>query len=190
MKKSLGANPIALPAPLWCVGAYDKEGRANVMTIAWGGICCSKPPMLTVSIRPSRYTYECIMDRGAYTVSVPSANYTAEADYFGIATGKSTDKFADTGLTAEKAEFVDAPYVAEFPMVVECKLFKTVELGVHVQMIGEIMDVKVDAEALTEEGKLNPIAADPLVFAPNAQGYYRMGALAGDAFAIGKQFKK
>ncbi len=190
MKQSLGAKTLAVPTPVWCVGAYDEAGKPNVMTIAWGGICCSKPPMLTVSLRQATYTYGCIMARGAYTVSVPSSRYAAEADFFGIASGRDVDKFAATGLTPQRAEFVDAPYVAEFPMVIECKVFKTVELGLHTQFVGEIMDVKVDAPALDGAGKPSLAGIDPLVFAPEVRDYFRIGAPVGNAFSCGRKLVK
>jgi len=190
MKKSLGAKTLAVPTPVWCVGAYDSNGRANVMAIAWGGICCSKPPMLTVSLRQATYTYGCIMERGAYTVSVPSTQYAAQADFFGLTSGRDMDKFAAAGLTAAKAEFVDAPYVVEFPMVIECKVFKTVELGLHTQFIGEIMDVKVDEAALTPEGKFSMAGVDPLIFAPEVRDYFRVGEGVGDAFSCGRPLLK
>lgn len=186
MHRSLGAKTLAVPAPVWCVGAYDQDGKPNVMTAAWGGICCSKPPMLTVSLRQATYTYGCIMERGAYTVSVPSAAYAMQADFFGMASGRDVDKFAAAGLTAAKAQHVDAPYVAEFPMVIECRVFKTVALGLHTQFIGQIMDVKVDEAALDEDGKLVLDGVDPLAFAPEVRDYFRLGERAGGAFSCGK----
>ena len=92
------------------------------MTIAWGGICCSKPPCVTISLRKATYTYGNIMERQAYTVSVPSVRYVREADYFGIASGRNVNKFSKTGLTPVRSEMVDAPYVVEFPMILECNL--------------------------------------------------------------------
>ena len=88
MKKSFGANTLIFPAPVWCVGSYDKNGNPNIMTIAFGGICCSKPPCVTISLRKATYTYGNIMERGAYTLSVPSEAYVKEADYFGIVSGR------------------------------------------------------------------------------------------------------
>src|SRR5210317_1559457 len=117
MKKSFGAKTMIFPTPVWCVGSYDANGNPNVMTIAWGGICCSKPPCVTISLRKATYTYGNIMDRQAYTLNVPSDQYVQEADYFGIASGRNCNKFEQTGLTPVKSELIDAPYVGEFPMI-------------------------------------------------------------------------
>jgi flavin reductase (DIM6/NTAB) family NADH-FMN oxidoreductase RutF len=190
MKKSLGANTLIYPTPTWVVGTYDKDGKANVMTIAWGGICCSQPPCVAVSLRKATYSYDNIVQRKAFTVSVPSVAHAKEADYFGIASGRNLDKLSATGLTAVRSELVDAPYVREFPLVLECKLLHAVEIGLHTQFIGEIMDVKADEEVLAADGLPDMSKIKPFVFAPGPRTYYEIGADIGKAFAIGKDFMK
>lgn len=188
MKKSLGAKTLAFPTPVWCVGSYDADGRPNVMTIAWGGICCSKPPCVTISLRKATYTYGNIMERKAYTLSVPSEQYVHEADYFGIASGRDTDKFEVTGLSPVRAELVDAPYVGEFPMILECKLIHHFEIGLHTQFIGEIVDVRVDEEVLDSEGKPVIEKIRPFIYAPYLQRYLNVGEGIGKAFEAGNKF--
>ena len=186
MKQSIGADTEAYPNPVWCVGSYDADGRPNVMTAAWGGICCSKPPAVTISLRKATYTYGCITARGAYTVSVPSTRYVAEADYFGMVSGKHTDKFKDTGLTPTRSDTVDAPYVDEFPLVIECKVIHTHEIGLHTQFIGEIVDIKADAEILNEKGHPRMDKVAPFVFGHGIREYWALGQMIGRAFDIGK----
>lgn len=188
MKKSIGADTLAYPSPVWCVGSYDAQGRPNVMTIAWGGICCSKPPALTISLRKATYTFGCIMERGAYTVSVPSTEYAAQADYFGMASGKHTDKFKDTGLTPVRSEKVDAPYVGEFPLIVECKVVHTHEIGLHTQFIGQIMDIKADTEILNDKGLPRMDKASPFVYGTGTRQYWALGETIGNGFDIGKKY--
>ena len=141
-KKSIGGKTVVYPTPAFVVGTYDQAGKPNVMTAAWGGICCSKPPCVTISLRKATYTYDNIMDKQAYTLSVPSDKYVRQADYFGITSGRDVDKFRETGLTPIKSDIVDAPYVEEFPLVLECKLIYHHEIGLHTHFIGEILDVK------------------------------------------------
>ena len=129
------------------VGTYDKQEKPNIMTAGWVGICCSKPPCIAVSLRKARYTYSNIVERRAFTVSVPSEKYIKETDYVGIASGKKVEKFSATKLTAVKSDLVDAPYVNEFPLVLECRLLHTIEIGLHTQFIGEILDVKTLAQS-------------------------------------------
>ncbi len=187
MKKSFGAKTLIVPTPVWCVGSYDADKKPNVMTIAWGGICCSVPPCVTVSLRKATHTYGNIMATQAYTLSVPSERYMKEADYFGMVSGRDTDKFRETGLTPARSGLVDAPYVSEFPMVLECKVIHHYELGLHTHFVGEILDVKVDESALGDDGwpYLNKI--NPLVFDTLARRYYRVGVCVGNAFEVGKK---
>lgn len=190
MKKSFGSKTLIYPTPVWCVGSYDREGKPNVMTIAWGGICCSKPCCVTISLRKATYTYECILERHAYTLSVPSEKHVKEVDFFGMASGRSVDKFAATGLTPVRSTIVDAPYVGEFPMVLECKLVHTFELGLHTQFVGEVLDVKVDEELLDASGLPDMERVAPVVFAPETRGYFGVGRHLGMGFSIGKTFHK
>lgn len=190
MKKDLKPGTLAFPTPVWCVGSYDEKDKPNVMTIAWGGICCSVPPALTVSLRKATYTYGSIMERGAYTVSIPSAKYVTEADYFGMASGRDTDKFAATGLTPVRSDKVDAPYVEEFPLIFECKVIHTLEIGLHTQFVGEIIGIKGDESILNEKGMPMMDAADVFTFSPATREYYAIKDTIGQGFAIGKKFLK
>ncbi len=186
MKQSLGAKTIVLPAPVFLVGSYDGEDRPNVMNAAWGGLCASKPPSVAVSIRESRYTYANIVRHQAFTINIPPAGRVREADYVGMASGRDTDKFEDSGLTPVKSELVHAPYVAEFPLVLECKVIQTSNLGSHVQFVGEILDVKVDSEVLDEDGAIDVTKVQPFCFSPADGGYYRIGPFIAKAFSVGK----
>ena len=186
MKKSLGAETLVYPTPVWVVGTFDSDGKPNAMTAAWGGVCCSKPPCVAVSLRTARHTFAAIEKRKAFTISIPSELQAKEADYFGIASGAKADKFAATGLTAVRSDLVDAPYVGEFPLVVECKLLHEFELGVHTQFVGEILDVKVDEAVLGEDGFPDVQKLKPMAFAPGANTYFGMDRLLGKAFSIGK----
>jgi flavin reductase (DIM6/NTAB) family NADH-FMN oxidoreductase RutF len=187
MKKSLGAKTLAQPTPVWVVGSYDSQGKPNMMTIAWGGICCSQPPCLAVSLRKATYTYGCIKERGAYTVNIPGAGQVEAADYVGTVSGKSVDKFTKTNLTPVRSELVDAPYIQEFPIVIECKVLQVVEIGLHTQFVGEIMDVKAEDGVLGENGLADIIKVKPLVFDPGQGAYYGIGERIGKAFSIGKK---
>jgi flavin reductase (DIM6/NTAB) family NADH-FMN oxidoreductase RutF len=186
MKKSLGAKTIVYPAPVLIVGTYDDAGKPNVMTVAWGGICCSVPPCIAVSLRKATYSYQSIVKRKSFTVSVPSQRHVKEADYFGIASGKLEDKFTMTGLTPVRSELVDAPYVAEFPLVLECRLAHTIELGLHTQFVGEILDVKIEEEMLGAAGSPDIEKLMPILFATDARTYHGVGQFLGKAFSIGK----
>ena len=186
MKTSFGPKTLIYPAPVWCVGSYDTHGSPNVMTIAWGGICCSSPPCVTISLRKATYTYGSIMQKKAYTLSVPSEKHAGVADYFGMASGRNEDKFARTGLTPVKSELVDAPYVAEFPMVLECRVIHHYEIGLHTHFVGEIRDVKVEESVLGDDGNADIEKVRPILFSPDTDAYHGVGSVVGKAFDMGK----
>ena len=190
MKKSFGPKTLIFPTPVWIVCTYDQAGKPNAMTIAWGGICCSQPPCIAVSLRKATYTHGSIVMRKAFTINVPSSSHVVEADYFGLVSGSRVDKFSATGLTPVKSDLVDAPYIKEFPLVLECKLLHTVEIGLHTQFIGEIMDVKADEEVLGAKGLPDIEKIRPLIFSPEMRSYHTVGELLGEAFSIGKDFSK
>jgi flavin reductase (DIM6/NTAB) family NADH-FMN oxidoreductase RutF len=188
--KSLGAKTLAQPCPVWVIGSYDAAGKPNVMTASWASICCSQPPMVTVSLRKATYTYGSIIASNAFTVNIPSEEFVKEAAYFGSVSGRDVDKFAASGLTPVKSTLVNAPYVKEFPLVLECRLVKTIELGLHTMFIGEIVDVKAAESILGADGMPDVTKLKPFVFAPGNADFYRIGASIGSGQEEAKEQKK
>ena len=198
MKESLGPRTLGFPTPVFIVGSYDGEGKPNIMNAAAAGMCCLVPPCIYVSLREATYTYHNIMKRNAFTVSIPPEKYVEESDYFGLVSGKNADKLEVSGLTPLKSELVDAPYVAEFPVVLECKLKETVNLGSHTMFIGEVLDLKADEEVLigitSKSGKklsrIDPEKFLPIIFDMSTRNYYKLGEKIGDGFSTGSKLLK
>lgn len=178
-----------MPAPVWLIGSYDGDGKPNAMTASWAGICCSRPPCVNVSLRKATFSFGCIRDRRAFTVSIPSREHVAEADYFGTVSGRDKDKFAVTGLTPVASEVVDAPYVEECPLVLECKLLRTIELGLHTLFVGEIIDVKADETVLSAEGLPVPGKVRPILYGPEIRVYHELGGVLGKGFSLGSRYE-
>jgi flavin reductase (DIM6/NTAB) family NADH-FMN oxidoreductase RutF len=151
-KRSLGRRPLLFPQPALLVATYDGEGKPNVMVAAWSGICCSDPLSLAVSVRPDRWTHDPLLARKAFTVGVASESMLEAVDFSGMESGRNRDKFAAAGWTAVKAELVDAPYVAECPVILECSLSRSIPLGSHTMMIGAVLDVRADEDCLDSDG--------------------------------------
>jgi flavin reductase (DIM6/NTAB) family NADH-FMN oxidoreductase RutF len=172
------------------VGTYDAEGNPNVMNVAWGGICCGEPPCVAIALRKTRYTYGNIAQQKAFTINIPSEKHARYADYFGIASGKTANKFDVSGLTPVKSALVNAPYIDEFPFVLECKLIHQVEIGSHTQFIGEILDIKAEEGVLDEKGMLDIEKVRPFFYDHVARVYYKIGEFLGAAFSIGKDMNK
>ena len=134
-----------------------------------------------------RYSYGSLIARKAFTVSVPSQGQVKEADYFGLVSGRDTDKFAATGWTPTHSNLVDAPYVQECPLVMECKVLQIYDLGLHTQFVGQILDVKADEAVLDNAGMPDILKILPIIFSPGNRVYYGVGESLGHAFAVGKE---
>lgn len=183
MKKSLGAKTIIFPTPVFIVATYDKAGKPNMAAVAWGGICCSKPPCVAISLREATYSYGNIIERKAFTINIPSQDFIRQANYAGMVSGRTEDKFKSCNLTPVKSDVVDAPYVREFPFALECALRETIKLGLHTQFVGEIKDIKADDSVLSQEGYPDIEKIKPFIYNPANQTYYAVGKYLADAFA-------
>jgi flavin reductase (DIM6/NTAB) family NADH-FMN oxidoreductase RutF len=186
LKRSLGPRALLYPAPVVVVGSYDPAGRPNAMVAAWAGVCCSRPPCVSVSIRPTRHTYAGIKQRQAFTLGIASSDQVRQVDYLGVASGALEDKFAAAGLTPVPADKVDAPYVAEFPIALECRLLHALDLGVHTLFVGEVLDFKAEEAVLGPEGLPAIEKLRPLLYAPGQTAYYGIGPRLASAFAEGR----
>jgi flavin reductase (DIM6/NTAB) family NADH-FMN oxidoreductase RutF len=186
MKKSLGAKTLLYPTPVLVVGTYDADGKPNAMTAAWGGVACSNPPCVCISLRAATASHGNIMARKAFTISLPSRDHAPQADYFGLVSGRDHDKFADTRLTPVRSDLVDAPYVGEFPIVLECTVVGVHELGLHTQFIGQVMDAKADEAVFGEDGRIDMDLLQPIMFILDPGSYRAVGDYVGKAYTIGK----
>jgi flavin reductase (DIM6/NTAB) family NADH-FMN oxidoreductase RutF len=140
------------PHPVLLVGTFGSDGKPNLMNAAWGGICCSAPPCVAVSLREATLTYHNILHAKAFTVGIPSRKHVEAADYVGIVSGRDHDKFRETGLTPFRSEKVNAPLAAELPFSLECKPFQHHKLGLHTIFIGEILGIQADEDILGPNG--------------------------------------
>jgi flavin reductase (DIM6/NTAB) family NADH-FMN oxidoreductase RutF len=177
-KRSLGVRAELHPKPAAVIGTYDKDGKPNIMTAAWIGISNSDPLSIAVSMRPATYSYANVTESGAFTVNIPSAELAKYVDYAGRFSGRDVDKFKETGLTPLRSEFVNAPYIKEFPLVIECELTEYHDLGSHRQFIGKIIDVKADEAILDAEGRVDVSLLNPLIYA--GRNYYETGAFVAE----------
>jgi flavin reductase (DIM6/NTAB) family NADH-FMN oxidoreductase RutF/nitroreductase len=177
-KKSLGVRAELHPKPAAVIGSYDQEGKPNIMTAAWIGISNSNPLSIAVSMRPATYSYGNLTETGAFTVNIPSSDMARYVDYAGRFSGRDVDKFKETGLTPVRAEFVNAPYVKEFPIVIECEITAMHELGSHRQFIGKVIDVKADEAILDANGRVDMALLNPLIYAGGK--YYETGGFVAE----------
>jgi flavin reductase (DIM6/NTAB) family NADH-FMN oxidoreductase RutF len=190
MKVSLPGQTIMLPSPVLVVGTYGADEKPNIMTAAWGGIACSKPPCISVSLREATLTYHNIQKNKAFSVNFPSERHFKEADFVGIVSGRDHDKFAEAHLTAEKSKLVNAPIVVEFPYALECTLLREVNLGLHTMFVGEIVGMVADAEVLSKDRFPDIEKVRPIFWGSvGTMAYYGVGEKLGTAFSVGKELK-
>ena len=171
MRKKLNITEGIFPMPVLMVAAYNGDGSVNVMNAAWGTM--QERNMVALNLTESHKTVQNIKERGAFTVSIADAAHVTEAD-----------KLEKSGLTASKAECVDAPVINEFPLCLECEYveYQTNEYGCGV--IGKVVNVTAD-ERVMPDGKLDMSLVDAIAFDPYTHGYYRVTERVGNAFQDG-----
>lgn len=186
MRKNFGAKPLLYPQPVFIIAAYDENGVPCAMNAAWGGI--SESDEVSMCLSPDHKTVKNILTRGAFTVSMATAETVVACDYVGVVSGNDVpDKFARAGFHAVKGEFVDAPLIEELPMAVECRL-KSYD-PVSCRMVGEIVNVCADESVLGENGKVDPDKLRPITFDPMNNRYLVLGEKVGNAFRDGLTLK-
>lgn len=142
------------PVPIVMVTCQGKAGIPNIITLAWVGTVNSDPPMVSISVRKERHSYNLLKENGEFVINLSTKKLTFATDLCGVKSGKDTDKFKAAKLSPEKATKVNVPLIKESPINIECKIKKTMELGTHVMFIAEIVAVNVDDSLLNEKGKL------------------------------------
>lgn len=166
------------PVPAVMVSVTDKEGKSNIITVAWAGTVCTNPPMVSISVRPSRYSYQILEETGEFVINLTNESLVKACDYCGVVSGRDVDKFAKTGLTPIPMEHVHAMGIDESPVNMECKITEKRELGSHTMFIAEVVGVTVDDQYMDETGK----------FHINESGLVMYSH--GEYFALGKKLGK
>lgn len=163
MKSNVKVQTALAPVPIAMVSCGD-DFRSNITTIAWTGIINSEPPLVYVSIRPSRHSYSIIKELEEFVINIPDEKLVFAADFCGTKSGKEIDKFKEAKLTKEKATIVKAPLIKECPINIECKLKEIKHLGSHDMFIGEIVEVKAEDEYIKENGSIDYGKANLLTY--------------------------
>ena len=187
-KITLGPRPLVYPMPSFLVGA-NVEGGPNFMAVAWGGIACSRPPMVSVALQHHRYTYKGIKQKGTFSVNIPSQDQVTETDYCGIVSGAKADKNKVCGFKVFYGKLETAPMIEQCPMNLECKVVHVLDLGSHALIIGEVMETYINQDCLTE-GEPDATKIKPFIYTegPLAQ-YYSFGEVLAPAFKVGRKLK-
>ena len=177
------------PLPAVMVSVADKEGNPNIIPVAWAGTVCTNPPMVSISVRPERYSYHMIDETGEFVINLTTEKLAYATDYCGVRSGKDMDKFKELHLTPEKAEYVNAPLIAESPVNIECKVVKKETPGSHHIFLAEVKAVHVDDAYMDQKGRFALEKTDPIVYVHGQ--YYSLGKLLGTfGYSVKKPTKK
>lgn len=165
------------PVPAVMVSCARPGEKPNIITVAWAGTICSSPAMLSISVRPERYSYEIIKETGEFVVNLTTEQLVRATDYCGVKSGREVDKFHEMHLSAGKASKVDAPLIEESPVNLECRVKEILPLGTHHMFLAEVVAVDVDEQYLNEKGKFELNKAGLMVYSHGE--YYGLGKKLG-----------
>jgi flavin reductase (DIM6/NTAB) family NADH-FMN oxidoreductase RutF len=171
-KKLLEPKTMLIPMPVVMVSCQKEDERPNIITIAWSGIACSEPPMITLAIRKGRFSHGIISESKEFVVNIITENLLSQTDYCGTKSGRSVDKFEETKLTPIKGKKVNAPLIKECPINLECVVKNTLSLGSHDLFIGEIVATHIDSEYLDDRKRPDIAKLKPVAYCTKAQQYW------------------
>ena len=174
------------PVPAVMVSLADKDGKNNIITVAWAGTICTNPPMLSISVRPERYSYNMIKNTGEFVVNLTTEELVRACDFCGVKSGRDVDKFKEMKLTPLKMEHISAPGISESPVNIECKVVEAKELGSHTMFIAEVLAINSDERYIDEKGAFDISKCNLISYANG--GYYSMGKKLGKfGFSVKKK---
>ena len=156
------------PLPVVMVSMADQNGKLNIITVAWAGTVCTNPPMISVSVRPERYSHSILRETGEFVVNLTTRDLAYAADYCGVKSGRDTDKFGELGLTPLAASKVKAPLIGESPVNLECRTSRILSLGSHDMFLAEVVAVHADRRYMDKQNKFHLEWAEPIVYSHGA----------------------
>ena len=165
------------PLPVVMVSLAVAEGHPNIITLAWVGTVCTNPPMVSISVRPERYSYPILKETGEFVINLTTKDLTFATDYCGVKSGRDVDKFKEMGLTAIPASVVKAPMIGESPVNIECKVREIKPLGSHDMFLADVVAVHADEKYMDETGRFCLDQAEPIAYSHGT--YYSLGEKLG-----------
>lgn len=176
-KQSWKPGNMLYPLPAVMVSCQEEEGKPNIITVAWTGTVCTNPPMVYISVRPQRYSYNILKNTGEFVINLTTKTLAKATDYCGVRSGRDVDKFMEMNLTPMKGMNVKAPMIQEAPVNIECKVREILPLGSHHMFLAEVVGVNVDEAYLNKEGKFQLNKAELLAYSHGE--YYNLGEKLG-----------
>jgi flavin reductase (DIM6/NTAB) family NADH-FMN oxidoreductase RutF len=178
MRENFKPGNMLYPLPAVMISCQEEGKRPNVLTVAWAGTICSDPAMVSVSIRPSRYSHEIISKTKEFVINLVTEDLTRTCDYVGVKSGRDIDKFKECNLTESPSSVVKCPGIAESPVCIECKVEQVIPLGTHDMFIAKVVNVNVDKDRMDENGKFDLNGSNLITYSH------------GEYFTLGKKIGK
>lgn len=154
-KISMKGSILLAPVPSVFITSRSIAGQENIFTVGWTGVACTRPPMVTVAIRPERLSYEYIKSTGEFVINLPTKKMVKALDYCGVKSGRTNNKFYDMNLKIEECSKVSAPMLLDSPISLECRVKNITPLGSHHLFLAEIIQVNVDEDIIDSKGKIH-----------------------------------
>lgn len=188
-KVDLKGSVILNPVPVVMVTSRGKDGKDNVFTVGWVGTVCTKPPILSISVRPERLSHKYISETMEFTVNMPTSKLTKAVDYVGVRSGKTIDKIKEMNFTMKEGTNVSSPYIDECPVSIECKVKTVLQLGTHDCFIAEVVGSHVNKDLFDEKGKIHLEKADLISYCHGE--YFKMDTnpLGSFGYSVAKKKK-
>lgn len=165
------------PLPVVMVSMADRDGKPNIITVAWAGTVCTNPPMVSISVRPERFSHSILKETGEFVLNLTTKDLVFATDYCGVKSGRDVDKFKVLGLTALPGSQVKAPLIAESPVNIECRVRDIQSLGSHDMFLAEVVAVHADDRYMDENRKFHLERAEPVVYSHGT--YFTCGEALG-----------
>lgn len=154
-KRSFKGSVILNPVPVVLITSRNKNGDENVFTVGWTGTLCTKPPVLSISVRPERLSYEYIKETMEFVVNLPTSSMVKAVDYCGVKSGKTVDKIKEMNFNLGESTNINVPYIKECPVNIECRVREIMSLGTHDVFIADVLSSHVDESLIDEKGKIH-----------------------------------
>jgi len=165
---------LIYPLPAVLISSGSSPDDYNLLTISWVGTICTNPPMCYISVRPERHSYEIIKKNMEFVINLTNEDMAFATDWCGVKSGKDYNKFKEMRLTPVNAEMVNAPYIKESPLCIECKVKQIIPLGSHDMFIAEVVNVQADSKYIDPETDTFNLGAAKLIAYSHGH-YYKLG---------------
>lgn len=189
-KQNFKGSAMLNPVPCVLVTSQNKEGKVNVFTVGWVGTACTKPPMITIAVRPERLSYKYIKETKEFVINLPSADMIKAVDFCGVKSGKTVDKIKECHLTLAPCDNINTSYIDDCPVSLECRVKSVTPLGTHDLFLAEVLSVHVEEDLIDEKGKIHYEKANLLCYSHGEYFGLSKKPLGSFGFSVKKKKKK